>query len=56
MNDPSQKPNLRLATLNGCKLPSQFRLDNPQYKSHSALAFAYMMHGSQTDSPDTTER
>lgn len=40
----ARKAKLRLATIDGKKLPAQFRRDNPQIKSHTALAVAYAFH------------
>lgn len=39
----AQKAKIRLATKNGVKTPSQFRRDNPQLRSHAALAMAYLL-------------
>lgn len=40
-----RRAKLRLATLNGKKTPTQFRLDNPQITDHAVLALAMAMHG-----------
>lgn len=43
----ARKAKLRLATKDGKKLPTQFRKDNPQIKSHTALALAYLFHSKE---------
>lgn len=46
----ARKAKLRLATKDGKKTPSQFRRDNPQIKSHMALAVAYAFHSREGQS------